>query len=118
MEPLPAVHLNLLVLERCDVKRNMARYYVLELRPTLFGEVAFVRAWGRIGTKGREISSLHKDGHEAKMSLDRWLRLKQARGYKVTRSVLEQGETYHPCSVSGGDDRRELGQMTPFHCAV
>ena len=35
--------LQLLVLERRDDSRNMARYYVLSIEPTLFGESALIR---------------------------------------------------------------------------
>ncbi|WP_145926033.1 WGR domain-containing protein [Shinella sp. HZN7] len=32
---------------RIDAMRNMARFYMLSLEPTLFGEVAVLRHWGR-----------------------------------------------------------------------
>jgi len=38
--------LNVLVLERVDRTKNMARYYVLSVEPTLFAESALVRRWG------------------------------------------------------------------------
>ncbi|HEY1780426.1 MAG TPA: WGR domain-containing protein [Roseiarcus sp.] len=41
--------LNVLVLERVDRTKNMARYYVLSVEPTLFAESSLVRRWGRIG---------------------------------------------------------------------
>ncbi|MGY4437513.1 WGR domain-containing protein [Bradyrhizobium sp. LM2.3] len=37
-----------LVLERRDPARNMARFYVLTIEPTLFGDTALVREWGRV----------------------------------------------------------------------
>ncbi len=40
--------------ERCKSEDNLARYYRLQVRPTLFGEISLTRAWGRIGTRGRE----------------------------------------------------------------
>ena len=42
--------LQMLVLERRNAGRNMARFYVLAIEPTLFGEMALVREWGRIGS--------------------------------------------------------------------
>jgi len=33
---------------------NLARFYRLEVAPTLFGEWSLRRVWGRIGTHGRE----------------------------------------------------------------
>lgn len=41
-----------LMLTRIDQRRNMARYYKLDIQPTLFGEWTFVREWGRIGRAG------------------------------------------------------------------
>jgi predicted DNA-binding WGR domain protein len=38
-----------LVLDRCDPSCNMARYYVLSIEPSLFGDASLIRQWGRIG---------------------------------------------------------------------
>ena len=51
--------LNVLVLERVDRTKNMARYYVLSVEPTLFAELSLVRRWGRIGGAGRTRIDLH-----------------------------------------------------------
>jgi predicted DNA-binding WGR domain protein len=51
--------LQLLVLERRDAQRNMARFYVLAIEPTLFGDVALLREWGRIGSTGCRRLDLH-----------------------------------------------------------
>jgi predicted DNA-binding WGR domain protein len=40
-------------LHRIDPDAHMARFYSIELAPTLFGEVTVLRRWGRIGTRGR-----------------------------------------------------------------
>ena len=45
--------LNVLVLERVDRTKNMARYYVLSVEPTLLAKSSLVRRWGRIGGAGR-----------------------------------------------------------------
>ena len=39
-------------LEKRDPARNMQRYYRVSVAPTLFGEFAMVREWGRIGQRG------------------------------------------------------------------
>lgn len=36
-----------------DPDVNMARFYGIELQPTLFGEMSVLRTWGRIGTNGK-----------------------------------------------------------------
>jgi len=40
-------------LRRIDPNRNMARFYTMSVQPTLFGEWALLREWGRIGSAGR-----------------------------------------------------------------
>jgi predicted DNA-binding WGR domain protein len=42
----PPLHI---VLERVDLARNIARYYVLSIEPTLFAKHTLIRRWGRIG---------------------------------------------------------------------
>ena len=49
--------LNVLVLERVDRTKNMARYYVLSVEPTLFAESSLVRRWGRISGPGERKST-------------------------------------------------------------
>ena len=39
-------------LEKRDPARNMQRYYRVSVAPTLFGDWATVREWGRIGQRG------------------------------------------------------------------
>src|SRR5260370_20475350 len=62
--------LQMLVLERGDESCNMARYYVLSVEPTLFGDFALVRQWGRIGSPGRRRLDLHADDEAAGEALE------------------------------------------------
>jgi predicted DNA-binding WGR domain protein len=48
-------------LTRTDPDRNMARFYTMTLQPTLFGEWALLREWGRIGSAGRLVSDDNDD---------------------------------------------------------
>jgi predicted DNA-binding WGR domain protein len=75
--------LQLLVLERRDAQRNMARFYVLAIEPTLFGDVALLREWGRIGSTGCRRLDLHSDPETAVEALDIWLARKVRRGYRI-----------------------------------
>jgi predicted DNA-binding WGR domain protein len=75
--------LQLLVLHRRDPARNMARYYVLSVEPTLFGDSALIREWGRIGSSGRRLSHPHPTKAAACEALENWLARKLARGYRV-----------------------------------
>lgn len=75
--------LQILVLERRDPSRNMARFYVLAIEPTLFGDSALVREWGRIGCRGRRRLDLHADEAGAAEALEVWLDRKVRRGYQL-----------------------------------
>jgi predicted DNA-binding WGR domain protein len=70
-----------LYIERRDPARNMSRYYVLSIRPTLFGDVQLERRWGRIGARGQAMShSFAREDDAVRLFLD-LLRLKRKRGY-------------------------------------
>lgn len=75
------VSVQLLVLDRIEKASNMARYYVLIVEPTLFGDMALVREWGRIGVSCRRRLDLYEHDAEAKVALGTWLRRKSRRGY-------------------------------------
>jgi len=70
------------VLHRIDPARNMARFYCLSLQPTLFGEVSVVRAWGRIGTRGRMKIDSFASGEGAMAAFNRMEKIKRRRGYR------------------------------------
>ena len=75
--------LQMLVLERRDEGCNVVRFYVLAIEPTLFGDTALIREWGRIGANGRRRLDLHADQAAAAESLNAWLTRKVARGYRL-----------------------------------
>ncbi|KQU96053.1 WGR domain-containing protein [Ensifer sp. T173] len=70
-----------LYFQRIDPSRNMARYYMLSIQPTLFGEVSLIRAWGRIGTRGQEMSHHFASETDALVLLRKIVRRKSAKGY-------------------------------------
>jgi predicted DNA-binding WGR domain protein len=76
----PSLHF---VLERIDPVRNIARYYVLSIEPTLFSKHTLIRRWGRIGSLGRERLQFFRgdDVSQAKVTLEAWLARKRKRGY-------------------------------------
>ena len=76
--------LQVLVLERVEPDENIHRYYVLAIEPTLFGDMALRREWGRLGNRGGACRlDLHADHDAAKEALGTWLRRKRARGYSL-----------------------------------
>lgn len=68
-------------LRRSDPCRNMARFYELDLQPTLFGECSLVRCWGRIGTAGRRRAETFVTPAQAQAALQLWARRKRRRDY-------------------------------------
>ena len=87
MPPEPSQRIQLLVLERRDPARNMARFYVLTIEPTLFGDAALVREWGRLGTQGRRRLDLFRENAIASASLETWLARKIRRGYRLASTT-------------------------------
>lgn len=74
-------HHDLTCLRRLDPSRNMARFYVLSIQPTLFDEVSLVRHWGRIGTQGRQKIELFDTSEGASAALAKLTEKKRKRGY-------------------------------------
>src|SRR5271170_2792502 len=72
-----------IVLERVDPARNVARYYVLSIEPTLFAKHTLIRRWGRIGCLGRERLQFFRseDASRAQVTQETWLMRKRRRGY-------------------------------------
>ena len=73
--------LQVLVLDRVDRAKNMARFYVLSIEPTLFEDFALLRQWGRIGNAERKRIDLHPSRRVAQIELKKWLDRKRRRGY-------------------------------------
>lgn len=71
-----------LYIERTDPKRNMARFYALEISETLFGDACLTRRWGRIGSAGQSmVQHFECENDAVKYFLD-ITRQKKARGYR------------------------------------
>lgn len=75
-------------LRRVDASRNMRRFYRLSLQPTLFGGVAVVRNWGRIGTHGQTLMQTFDDDATAGEAFVQLERIKKRRGYALSRETV------------------------------
>lgn len=72
----------MITLHRLDTTLNMRRYYCLSIEPTLFGEFALLREWGRIGARrGQEKVDTFETMTEAEAALTRIASAKQRHGY-------------------------------------
>lgn len=76
----------MIYLTKTDPGRNMARFYSLDIQPTLFGEWAVMKEWGRIGRRGQCRSALFVGLAEAEAAQAHELKRRDRRGYAVTRS--------------------------------
>ena len=68
-------------LHHVDPARNMARFYVLQVQASLFGEWVLIREWGRIGSAGTVKATPYLTQTEAEDALTRLQRQKLRRGY-------------------------------------
>jgi predicted DNA-binding WGR domain protein len=85
-----------LILDRCDASRNMARYYVLRIDASLFGDATLTREWGRIGRPGQRRVELYADRAGAVEALETWLQRKRQRGYVLRERVLSSSAARSP----------------------
>lgn len=67
--------------EKRDPLRNLARFYSLQIHPTLFGEWDVLRCWGRIGGKGRVLCNHHPDQAGAEKTVATLARRRLRHGY-------------------------------------
>ena len=81
LEQLDPLANEVVELERIDTSCNMARFYALSRQPTLFGDMAVVREWGRIGTRGRYKIEFCNSSEEAMARLAGLEKAKRRRGY-------------------------------------
>jgi predicted DNA-binding WGR domain protein len=70
-----------LVLDMLDPSCNMARYYVLAVEPSLFGDATLTREWGGIGQPGQRRIELYESQLRAVEALETWLQRKRRCGY-------------------------------------
>jgi predicted DNA-binding WGR domain protein len=80
---MPQDTIQYLALDRYDPTCNMARYYVLSIEPSLFGDATLIREWGRIGRPGRTRIELYETQPKAVEALETWLERKRRRGYEL-----------------------------------
>lgn len=66
-----------------DPEKNRLRFYDLCWQPTLFGEDALVRVWGRQGQPGTVRATVYPDRDRAQQDIRQLVRRRLAHGYQV-----------------------------------
>jgi predicted DNA-binding WGR domain protein len=69
-----------------DPAKRRFRFYELRLQGTLWGGVALVRAWGRLGTPGRARATEYPDRAAAGPDVERAVRRRLGRGYRLVEA--------------------------------
>jgi predicted DNA-binding WGR domain protein len=72
---------SLAFLTRPDPTRNIDRFYVVDITPTLFGEWAVLREWGRRGSPGTLCLDSCCRREEAQIAEQRTTKRRLQRGY-------------------------------------
>ena len=72
-----------ILLTRIDRNRNMARFYSLSIEPTLFGDFAVHRTWGRLGSWGQSRLDVFPDIAAAQAYKEQLATQKLKRGYSL-----------------------------------
>ena len=70
-------------LTRTDSTRNIDRFYVVDVTPTLFGEWAVLREWGRRGSPGTMRLSSYQRRNDAGTAEQRTIKRRLQRGYRA-----------------------------------
>lgn len=81
----------MIYLTKIDPAENEARFYVLDVQPTLFGEWALVKEWGRIGSEGEQRMTWFDEEREAYDALSQEIKKRWRRGYAGSLNSLLTG---------------------------
>lgn len=93
-----------------DPARNMARFYLLAVEPTLFGGSSLTRCWGRMGTKGQMKIDLFDTAVEAREASRTLLHGKLKRGYRRNEENSQESGS-EPLGTQGRQiDSRSLSR--------
>ena len=72
-----------ITLNRVDPENNLARFYFMDVSPTLFGDWVLLREWGRIGQSGQKRWDWFTDEKAALSALQGIQKQKERKGYSA-----------------------------------
>jgi predicted DNA-binding WGR domain protein len=70
-------------LTRTDPTRNIDRFYVVQVSPSLFGDWTVLREWGRRGSPGTVRLTTYQRRNEAETAEQRTIGRRLQRGYNA-----------------------------------
>ena len=74
-------------LTRTDPMRNINRFYVIDVTPTLFGEWAVLREWGRRGSPGTLRLDSYQSRNDAEASEQRTIKRRLQHDYREGSAI-------------------------------
>lgn len=75
---------------RKEADKNIARFYLMQIVPGLFGNYGLMREWGRIGKPGASRTDWFKDKTSAQAASEALLESKFQRGYRYAPGSSDQ----------------------------
>ena len=72
----------MILLIRKEQEKNIARFYLIQVVPGLFGQWAVLREWGRLGYSGQVRRDWYCDENAARLASEGLLEQKLNRGYR------------------------------------
>ena len=84
-----------ILLHRLNPEANEARFYLIQVGPSLVDRYAVLRIWGRIGGQQRQMANPCLSAEEARALARRIVRKRLRRGYRRVwgdESLMEAGE--------------------------
>jgi predicted DNA-binding WGR domain protein len=73
---------SMVTLTNIDPRKNMRRFYSVQIVRTLFGEWSIMREWGRIGSPGRVAVESFATEAEARRAKQQTIRTRSRHGYR------------------------------------
>jgi predicted DNA-binding WGR domain protein len=94
-------------LTRIDPTRNINRFYVVQVMPSLFGEWTVLREWGRRGSPGTVRLDSYGRRNEAETAERRTIKRRLQRGYFQSR----RGRDRLPGAIGTSRLRMAVGEL-------
>lgn len=104
-------------LERIEPQSRMARFYVVQVVPTLLGQWAVQREWGRIGQAGTVREGVYAENDEAQRIAFSLIQAKVRRGYRRRPGIQSLSPNSQPIETMQASARmmmRSEGTAIPL----